>query len=231
VAAPVLLLLLAAATVTLVVRDEGTATALEVRDADNVTITLPDVSQVENPADGFALGESAIVMVGEAGSITIDDVTLGSGAVVRVRDGRLVTDIVVTAPGPPDYLDESDAPTPTVTAPTTSAPTAPTTAVLPTPVPLIRPPPRSAPSIGPLRRVGAIVRARVDPRKNETTWHRPATLRSLSESTVVMARFVWCGRQPDSTRPGLCMCFDPPMVRRRSTRRRPSLSQSGRAGN
>lgn len=127
-AAPVLLLLLAAATVTLVVRDEGTATALEVRDADNVTITLPDGSQVENPADGFALGESAIVMVGEAGSITIDDVTLGSGAVVRVRDGRLVTDIVVTAPGPPDYLDESDAPTPTVTAPTTSAPTAPTTA-------------------------------------------------------------------------------------------------------
>ncbi|MFT5202431.1 MAG: hypothetical protein ACI9C1_001819 [Candidatus Aldehydirespiratoraceae bacterium] len=119
VVAPVLLLLLAVATVTLVVRDEGAVAALEVRDADNVTVMLPDGSQVENPADGFTLGEGVIVMVGEAGSITIDDVTLGSGAVVRVRDGRLVTDVVVTAPGRPDHLDESGRPTPTVTPPTT----------------------------------------------------------------------------------------------------------------
>jgi hypothetical protein len=118
VVAPVLLLLLAVATVTLVARDEGVVAALEVRDADNVTITMPDGSQVENPVDGFALGEGAIVVVGEAGSITIDDVTLGSGAVVRVRDGQLVTDVVVTTPGLPDHLDESDTLTPTVTQPT-----------------------------------------------------------------------------------------------------------------
>jgi len=96
VVGPLVAVLLIAATVGLLLRDEAAVAALELRDAENVTVTLSDGVVVVDPDDGFALTDGAIVVVGDDGRVTIDDVTLSAGAVVTVRDGRLVTDVVAT---------------------------------------------------------------------------------------------------------------------------------------
>ena len=100
---PVVALVLVVATIVFVARDESAVAALEVRDAVNVTITLPDGEVVTDPADGFALTDGAVVVVGADGRVTIDDVTLVAGTTVSVRDGRLVTDVVATT-----TIDRSD---------------------------------------------------------------------------------------------------------------------------
>ena len=104
-AAPALVVVLLVATVVLVARDEAAVAALEVRDAQDVVVTLPSGEMIENPADGFALRDGAVVVVGDSGTITIGDVTLDAGAVVTVRDGQLVTDVIATTttdrPDPP----------------------------------------------------------------------------------------------------------------------------------
>jgi len=96
VVGPVVAVLLLVATIGLVLRDEAAVAALELRDAQNVTVTLADGEVVVDPGDGFALPDGAIVVVGDAGRVTIDEVTLSAGAVVTVRDGQLVTDVVAT---------------------------------------------------------------------------------------------------------------------------------------
>ncbi len=96
VAAPALVLLLVVSTVVLLAGDEAAVAALEVRDAHDVVITLASGETIENPEDGFALTDGSVVVVGDSGTITIDDVTLSAGAVVTVRDGNLVTDVVAT---------------------------------------------------------------------------------------------------------------------------------------
>jgi hypothetical protein len=93
---PVIALVLLVATIALVARDEAAVAALELSDAVNVVVTLPDGAVVNDPADGFALVDGAVVTVGPEGRVTIDEITLAAGAVVRVRDGRLVTDVVAT---------------------------------------------------------------------------------------------------------------------------------------
>lgn len=126
---PVVALVLLA-TVTLVLRDEAAVAALELSGARDVTITLPDGEVVLDPADGFALIDGAVVVVGASGSATIDDIALAPGAVVTVRDGQLVSDVVATTTTtatdralPPDDgvppIDEppTDRPPTTTTAP------------------------------------------------------------------------------------------------------------------
>lgn len=135
VAAPALVVLLLVATVALLARDTAPAVALEVRDAMDVVVTLPDGSTVRDPADGFALIDGAVVMVADGGSVTIDDVTLRGGTTVTVRDGRLVTDVVATtttdrpADGArPDDGSGTDEPAPPTTRPPVDEPPATTAA-------------------------------------------------------------------------------------------------------
>ncbi len=128
VVAPVLAVILAVATVVLLAGDETSVAALEVRDAQDVVVMLPSGERVEDPADGFTLIDGAVVIVGDRGTITIDDVTLDPGAVVTVRDGQLVTDVVATTTtrSPSTTARPGDAPPedrPPVTEPTDSHPT------------------------------------------------------------------------------------------------------------
>ncbi len=94
--ASVAAIVLAVATAGLVWNDRSVSSALEMTDAIGVQVTLPDGSTIEDPADGFDLPEGAIIVVSIGGSVTIDDVLLGEGSTVTVRDGSLVTDVVVT---------------------------------------------------------------------------------------------------------------------------------------
>lgn len=96
VVVPALVIVLVIATAVLLVRDSAPVAALEVRDAQDVVVTLPDGSVVRDPVDGFQLRDGAVVTVEIGGSITIDDVTLAGGTTVTVRDGRLVSDVVAT---------------------------------------------------------------------------------------------------------------------------------------
>ena len=124
VAAPALVVLLVVVTVALLARDTAPAVALEVRDAMDVVVTLPDGSTVQDPADGFALVDGAVVVIADGGSITIDDVTLPGGTTVTVRDGRLVTDVVATTTTDPPG-DDGTAPVrpePEPEAPSTTRP-------------------------------------------------------------------------------------------------------------
>jgi hypothetical protein len=126
VLAPVLVVILAITTVVLVAGDETSVAALEVRDAQDVVVTLPSGERVRDPVDGFVLVDGATVAVGDRGTITIDDITLDPGAVVTVRDGRLVTDVVATTTtgSPPITTRPVDRPPddrPPVTAPTESS--------------------------------------------------------------------------------------------------------------
>jgi hypothetical protein len=131
VAAPALVIVLLLATLALVVRDESAVAALEVRDARDVVVTLASGEMIRDPADGFALRDGAVVVVGEAGTITIGDITLDSGAVVTIRDGQLVTDVIVTTttgrpdPPPTDTVGDGTRPTtlPPDSRPADSTPT------------------------------------------------------------------------------------------------------------
>ena len=132
------LVILVAATVSLVWRDRSVSSALEMSNADGVVVTLPDGSTVDDPADGFDLPEGTVIVVRIGGSVTIDDVSLHDGVVVTVRDGSLVTDAPITtttvqavddvaptdAPAPPP--PNSDRPAPTTPNSDRPAPTTPT---------------------------------------------------------------------------------------------------------
>lgn len=131
VVGPVLALVLIMATIALVVRDESAVAALELRNAEDVTVTQPDGTVVSDPADGFALVDGAVVVVGVAGTVTIDDVTLSGGTVVTVRDGRLVTDVVATTTT--DGPDDPDRNEPARDAPPADANTTSSTTVPPSP--------------------------------------------------------------------------------------------------
>lgn len=129
VLAPALTLLVVVATTTLVLRDDTRSAALEISDANGVVVTLPDGTEVADPADGFALPDGAMVTVSPGGSATIDSVTLGAGAVVTVRDGSLVTDVVgttttavTTSSAPPVTEPTTVDPPPSSTGPATTAP-------------------------------------------------------------------------------------------------------------
>ncbi|MEM7142444.1 MAG: hypothetical protein AAF548_15580 [Actinomycetota bacterium] len=151
IAVPALAVLLAVATVALVARDTVPVAALELNDADGVTITLPDGSTVIDPADGFLLADGAVVMVRDAGSVRIDDVTLSGETTVTVRDGQLVTDVVATTTTDrPSHLDPGPEPsqppdelrsTTTTTTPPATTTTARPVDDTPPPEPTDRPPP------------------------------------------------------------------------------------------
>jgi hypothetical protein len=149
VVGPVIALVLLVATVAFLARGETAVAALEVRDAENVVVTLPDGEIVTDPADGFALVDGAVVVVGEGGSVTIDEVTLPAGTRVVVRDGRLVSETTATTTtdrpvaAPDDTpLGERPAEVPASTT-TTTTPAGParssTTTIAPAP-PSTRPP-------------------------------------------------------------------------------------------
>ncbi|MEM9467446.1 MAG: hypothetical protein AAGA90_18880 [Actinomycetota bacterium] len=115
IAAPALLVLVVALSVGVLLRGSDPAAALVVTDADNVTVRLPDGTLVVDPEDGYRLPDGAVVEIGVGGMVTVDDVVLDSAAVLEVRDGRLVADVVATTTTPvrPDHL----APEPTTTEP------------------------------------------------------------------------------------------------------------------
>jgi len=140
-AAPALVVVLLVATVVLVARDEAAVAALEVRDAQDVVVTLPSGEMIENPADGFALRDGAVVVVGDSGTITIGDVTLDAGAVVTVRDGQLVTDVIATT-----TTDRPEPPPEPTTSVRDGPPDRPGDSVRPTTLPPDSRPPGSAPT-------------------------------------------------------------------------------------
>lgn len=120
--AAIAVMVLAAATTGLLYRDRSVSSALEMSDASGVSLTLPDGSTVEDPADGFELPDGTLIIIRVGGSAVIDDVVLDEGSVVTVRDGALVTEAEVdlaTAPAPRDQapLPDNDVASPT-TAPT-----------------------------------------------------------------------------------------------------------------
>jgi hypothetical protein len=96
VLAPAMVVLLVAASVVMVARDQDPSAALVLTDAANVTVHLPDGTSVDDPADGFELVEGATIEIRDGGMATIDNVTVDVAAILVVRDGELVTDVIVT---------------------------------------------------------------------------------------------------------------------------------------
>jgi len=102
----VAVVVVAAASVSLAYRDGAVSSALEMSDASGVTLTMPDGSTVDDPADGFELPNGTVIVIKIGGSAVIDDVILEEGAVVTVQDGALVTDTTIDLAGPPS-VDET----------------------------------------------------------------------------------------------------------------------------
>ncbi|MEZ5243623.1 MAG: hypothetical protein R2707_00880 [Acidimicrobiales bacterium] len=157
VVGPALALVLLIATIAFLVRGETAVAALEIRDAENVVVMLPDGEVVTDPADGFALVDGAVVVVGEGGTVTIDEVTLPAGTRVVVRSGRLVseTTATTTTDRPATALDETSDDRPAGARPsevpeattTTTAPARPTPSSTTTTEPA---PPSTRPSAPPV---------------------------------------------------------------------------------
>lgn len=148
-AVPALAVVLLAVAVLLAIDDDPAVAALEIRDAQDVTVVLPTGESIENPADGYGLVDGSQVFVGQAGTVTIDDVMLGPGAVVTVRGDQLVSDVVATTTQPVDDLDERPT-TSTTRPPPAVAPTDPPRTTTPdagpsTTTPVDSRPPTSAP--------------------------------------------------------------------------------------
>jgi len=115
--ATVAVVVLAAATAGLVYRDRSVSSALEMSDASGVSLTLPDGSTIDDPADGFELPNGTVIVIKIGGSAVVDDVVLGEGAVVTVRDGALVTDAKVDLAAAP-VVDQVPIPGQDVASPT-----------------------------------------------------------------------------------------------------------------
>ncbi len=96
VLAPTMVVLLVVASVVVVARDQGPSAALVLTDAENVTVYLPDGTAINDPADGFELIEGATIEIRDGGMATIDNVTVDAAAILVVRDGELITDVIVT---------------------------------------------------------------------------------------------------------------------------------------
>ncbi|MBT5140001.1 MAG: hypothetical protein HOM37_13200 [Acidimicrobiaceae bacterium] len=96
VLAPTMVVLLVVASVVFVVRDQSPSAAFVLTDVENVTVHLPDGTSIDDPADGFELTEGARIEIRDGGMVTIDGVTVDAAAVLVVRNGELVTDIVPT---------------------------------------------------------------------------------------------------------------------------------------
>jgi len=122
--ATVAAVVLAAATAGLVYRDRSVSSALEMSDASGVSLTLPDGSRIDDPADGFELPNGTVIVIRIGGSAVIDDVVLNEGAVVTVRDGALVTDAEVDLAAAP-VADQAPVPDNAVASPTPAQPGAP----------------------------------------------------------------------------------------------------------
>lgn len=78
------------ASAVLVIRDDTPSAALELHEASNVTVTLPDGSMRIDPV-GLELDDGMVVRVGSGGRAVIGHVELGPGAVVTIRGGEIVT--------------------------------------------------------------------------------------------------------------------------------------------
>ena len=96
VLAPTMVVLLVVASVLIVVRDQSPSAAFVLTDVENVTVYLPDGTSIDDPADGFVLTEGARIEIRDGGMATIDNVMVDVAAVLVVRNGELVTDIVPT---------------------------------------------------------------------------------------------------------------------------------------
>ena len=118
---PVVVLVVLASAV-LVLRDEAQSSALELREAHNVVVTLPDGTSLVDPV-GLELVDGAVVTVGPGGRAVIDDVEFGPGAVITVRNRALVTpDPATTTSLAPSGGTDTEA----SVAPTTDPPAYPT---------------------------------------------------------------------------------------------------------
>ena len=107
--APAAVLIVVAISAALVLRTESPSAALVITDAENVTIVLPSGDIVTDPADGFELPDGAVIEIGAAGMVSIDDVVIDEPARFAVVDGSLVSDVIATTTTPdrPDHLDPS----------------------------------------------------------------------------------------------------------------------------
>lgn len=105
--APAAVLIVVAISAALVLRTETPSAALVITDAENVTVVLPGGGVITDPADGFELPEGAVVEIGAAGMVSIDDVVIDEPARFSVVDGALVSDVIATTTTPerPDHLD------------------------------------------------------------------------------------------------------------------------------
>ena len=122
--APVLLLV-AVASAVLVLRDDTPSAALELHEAHNVVVTLPDGSMLVDPT-GLELVDGTVVSVGDGGRAVIDDVELGAGSVVTIRGGELITADPATTTSTAAAGRDDRGPTPDP-APTTTLATSDTT--------------------------------------------------------------------------------------------------------
>ncbi len=130
IVAPAMLVLLVVASITVVIRDQSPSSALVLTHASNVVVHLPDGTSIEDPADGFMLGNGAVIEIRDGGEATIDGVTLDTAAFLTVRDGLLVSD--VEGANPTDRSDAAAASDPTAPEPDSDGTTTSTTAPPPT---------------------------------------------------------------------------------------------------
>lgn len=105
--APAAVLIVVAISAALVLRTETPSAALVITDAENVTIVLPGGDIVTDPADGFELPDGAVIEIGAAGMVSIDDVVIDEPARFSVVDGSLVSDVIATTTthDRPDHLE------------------------------------------------------------------------------------------------------------------------------
>ena len=96
VLAPTMVVLLVVASVLVVARDQNPSAAFVLTNAENVTQHLPDGTSINDPADGFELIEGARIEIRDGGMATFGDVTVDVVAVLVVRNGELVTDVIPT---------------------------------------------------------------------------------------------------------------------------------------
>jgi hypothetical protein len=107
------IVLVVLASAVLVLRDDAQSSALELHEAHNVVVTLPDGTVLVDPV-GLELLEGTVVTVGPGGRAVIDDFELGPGSMVTVLDGALVTAEPATttssAPSDETATDRSETP-------------------------------------------------------------------------------------------------------------------------
>lgn len=125
VIAPVVAIAVVSLTLLVIAQGETPSAAFVLTDAENVVVTLPDGSVVVDPDDGLELPDGTVLEIGDGGMATIDDVVVDVPAVLEIREGRLVSDVVATTTS----TSSSTTTTTTTTTSTTTTTGAPTTTV------------------------------------------------------------------------------------------------------